>query len=86
MIEAAEAGLRLGLSSQSIIRRVQKGELRGRRDRRRGWVVDEGSVEEYLAREALESHSGLLIQTEPRVSSDQTQREGTTSAARAAST
>jgi len=43
-VTAAEAAVRLRLSRERVVRLVQIGELRGRRDPTRGWLVDEGAV------------------------------------------
>jgi excisionase family DNA binding protein len=48
-LTAASAALRLRLSRERVIRLVQRGELAGRRDPERGWLVDRADVERRLA-------------------------------------
>jgi hypothetical protein len=43
------AAMRLTMTRERVIRRIQTGELAGRRDPDVGWVVDKASVDSYRA-------------------------------------
>ncbi len=44
LLPVAEAAIRLGITRERVIRLVQTRQLGGRRDPRRGWLVDETSL------------------------------------------
>jgi excisionase family DNA binding protein len=43
-LTATEAAMRLKISRERLIRLVQRGELQGRRDPERGWLVSQQDV------------------------------------------
>jgi excisionase family DNA binding protein len=53
VITRLEAAKRLGVSDQTVSRLIRAGKLRGRKVTPRRVVVEEASVEEYLAALAL---------------------------------
>jgi hypothetical protein len=48
-VTAAEAGLRLRLSRERVVRLIQTGRLAGRRDHERGWLVQEEALKAFQA-------------------------------------
>jgi excisionase family DNA binding protein len=55
-ISTTEAGQRLGLTREQVLRRIGRGDLRAQQVGGR-WLVDAHSLAEYLARHAEGAHS-----------------------------
>ena len=49
-VTSIDAAIRAGESRERIIRKIQAGVLRGRRDPERGWLLLETSLQAYLRR------------------------------------
>lgn len=49
---ATEAAVRAGISRERVIRLIQAGDLKGRRDERGRWVVDAISLQRWSKRKA----------------------------------
>jgi hypothetical protein len=45
-VPVADAATRLRMTRERVIRLIQTGRLRGRRDPGLGWLVDEGALEQ----------------------------------------
>lgn len=43
-VPVAEAAIALAMTRERVIRLIQVGRLRGRRDRDRGWLIDQASL------------------------------------------
>jgi hypothetical protein len=46
-IPAATAAVPLRMTREQVVRRIQKAELRGRFDSRRGWLVETSSIADW---------------------------------------
>jgi hypothetical protein len=49
-VTAAVAALRIGMTRDRVVRRIQTRELHGRFDAKRGWVVSIASLDAYAKR------------------------------------
>ena len=47
---ATDAAVRLHMARDRVVRKIQVGELRGRRDAALGWLVESASIDEFLTR------------------------------------
>ena len=53
-IAVADAAVRLRISRERVIRLIQVGQLHGRRDAARGWLVSEDAVAKFARRRSGE--------------------------------